>query len=205
MQIHLIKPRGFAANSYFVTSDRGHGIAVDAAQPQIREEAARLGITIDRVFLTHGHFDHIGGCAALQEAGAKIGCPAQDRDLSLFHNLGPQMTGTAVAPFDVDFVYGDGDVFALGGLVIHVIATPGHTAGSCCLLIGDDSPAPPALFTGDTLFQGDVGRCDLPTGDGNALRESLDKLWALAGDYAVYPGHGGATTLERERRFNPYR
>jgi glyoxylase-like metal-dependent hydrolase (beta-lactamase superfamily II) len=79
-----------------------------------------------------------------------------------------------------------------------VLHTPGHTCGSVCYIIGD------CIFTGDTLFEGTIGRTDFPTGDNNALMLSLGKLKELRGDYKIYAGHGLATTLGREKRINPY-
>ena len=88
----------------------------------------------------------------------------------------------------------DGDVLTLGGISLTVMATPGHTAGSCCFL------ADGILFSGDTLFARDVGRTDLPTGDERALSESLKKLAALP-NVKVYPGHGAPTTIEEEKKY----
>ena len=92
----------------------------------------------------------------------------------------------------------DGDELVLGGLTIRAIHTPGHSMGGMCFAAGN------ALFTGDTLFAGSVGRTDFWGGDGSMLIRSVQRLSALAGDYRVLPGHGEETTLERERRNNPY-
>ena len=86
----------------------------------------------------------------------------------------------------------------VGDLEFTVLETPGHTAGSVCYLIGNN------IFSGDTLFQGSCGRTDLPTGNWGEIIASLKRLRNLPGDYNVYPGHGPATTLEIERRMNPY-
>ena len=86
----------------------------------------------------------------------------------------------------------------LAGLTIRVLPTPGHTPGSVCLLVGD------TMFAGDTLFQGSCGRTDLPGGSWEQIAASLKTLAALPGDYRVLPGHGGETTLDRERQSNPY-
>ena len=98
--------------------------------------------------------------------------------------------------FHIDFTFRDGEVLSLAGLAVRVIATPGHTAGGASFLIGD------RLYSGDTLFAGDIGRSDLPTGSGAQLVASVKKLYALEGDYTVCPGHGEDTTLEYERRHN---
>ena len=146
------------------------------------------------VLLTHGHFDHTGGVAALQAAGAKVGCLAGEEALALgADNLAVAFGVYAPATFPrftIDFTLRDGQEIELAGLKIRVIATPGHTAGGASYLIGDK------LYTGDTLFAGDVGRSDLPTGSGAQLVASVKKLYALEGDYTVCPGHGEDTTLD---------
>lgn len=196
MQVFKIYPQGFAANSYFLTQDEKTAVVIDPAQPRIADEAKRRGLTVTHVLLTHGHFDHIGGCAALQAEGAKVGCLAKEAPLALGKNNMADYFGGHVPPFSVDFTFGDGDILSLNGMQFLVIATPGHTAGGACFCVGDH------LFTGDTLFAGDIGRSDLPTGSGAQLTESVRKLYALQGDFTVCPGHGEDTTLEYERHNN---
>ncbi|HIZ63980.1 MAG TPA: MBL fold metallo-hydrolase [Firmicutes bacterium] len=196
MQVFKIYPQGFAANSYFLTQDEKTAVVIDPAQPRIADEAKRRGLTVTHVLLTHGHFDHIGGCAALQAEGAKVGCLAKEAPLALGKNNMADYFGGHVPPFSVDFTFGDGDILSLDGMQFLVIATPGHTAGGACFCVGDH------LFTGDTLFAGDIGRSDLPTGSGAQLTESVRKLYAIQGDFTVCPGHGEDTTLEYERHNN---
>lgn len=196
MQVFKIYPQGFAANSYFLTQDEKTAVVIDPAQPRIADEAKRRGLTVTHVLLTHGHFDHIGGCAALQAEGAKVGCLAKEAPLALGKNNMADYFGGHVPPFSVDFTFGDGDILSLNGMQFLVIATPGHTAGGACFCVGDH------LFTGDTLFAGDIGRSDLPTGSGAQLTESVRKLYAIQGDFTVCPGHGEDTTLEYERHNN---
>lgn len=97
-----------------------------------------------------------------------------------------------------DILVSEGDKVTVGDMEFDVMETPGHTVGSICF-IGKD-----IIFSGDTLFQGSCGRTDLPTGDWDDIKKSLKRLAALPGDYQVYSGHGPATTLETERRTNPY-
>ncbi len=198
MQVYKIYPVGFAANCYLITADGKTAVAIDPAQPRIAEEAARRGLSVRYALFTHGHFDHIGGAAQLQRAGAKIGCLNEEKTLVLGKDNLAEKHGLVLPPFTVDFTFSDGETLELCGLGVAVIATPGHTAGGACFLIGN------RLFTGDTLFQGSVGRCDLPTGNGADLERSVKKLYALEGDYTVYTGHGEDTTLETERKFNAF-
>ena len=177
MQVYKIYPSGFAANSYLVTADGKNALCIDPAQPGIADEVKKLGLTVSHVLLTHGHFDHIGGAASLQKAGAKVGCLFGEERLAVLDNLADSLGGgLEIEPFFIDFTVKDGEELALAGIRIKVIATAGHTAGGACYLIED------SLFTGDTLFEGSVGRSDLPTGSGTELTKSVKKLYALDGD-----------------------
>lgn len=198
MTIHKILPQGFAANCYLLTADGKTAVAIDPAQPRILEEAEKLGLEVRFVLLTHGHFDHIGGCAALQQAGAKVGCLETETSLVLGKDNLAEKHGLVVPAFTIDFTFRDGETFSSCGIQLKAIATPGHTAGGACYL------AENALFTGDTLFKGTVGRTDLPTGSTTDLTASVKKLYALEGDCTVYAGHGEDSTLESERKNNGY-
>ena len=197
MVIQLIEPVGFAANCYLVSADGKHAVAIDPGEARVLAEAQKRGLSVTHVLLTHGHFDHIGGCAALQAAGVKIGCPKDDLIEVQHANVGARLFGMPpVASFTPDFTYEGGETLELDGITFRVIATPGHTKGSVCLLAED------VIFSGDTLFQGSVGRTDLPGGDFRALEKSVKALYALEGDYTVYPGHGEKTALSLERKYN---
>ena len=145
------------------------------------------------IFITHGHFDHTMAVSAVHEqTGAQI-CMNEKDSHATIGNAPFRFT-----PPDGTVFYSEGDEFTIGSLTFKVIETPGHTPGGVTLVCGN------ALFTGDTLFADSCGRTDFPGGSIDELMGSLRKLAALPGDYEVYPGHMGSTTLDRERRFNCY-
>lgn len=156
----------------------------------VLDQAKKQGKTIEAILLTHGHFDHVG---AVRDIAAETDCAVYicPDDLS----MPPQLTA---GPLYYTHTYGEGDVLQLAGLSIRVIQTPGHTRGSVCLITGD------AMFSGDTLFEGSCGRTDLPGGDWAVILQSLKRLKEMTKDYKVYPGHGCATTLADEQKYNPY-
>ncbi len=208
MKIEKIYPKGFAANTYLVTADGKNAVVVDPAQPRIFSLLAERELAPAYVLLTHAHFDHVGGVSALQRAGAKVLCSEEEARL-----IGTQADlceefGAPPSDFHADETFSDGETKSLCGLKVTAISTPGHTAGGMCYLVSEASETEKdggrALFTGDTLFEGCVGRTDFPTGDTAALRRSLKKLAAIEGDMPVYPGHDEDTTLETERKTNPY-
>ncbi len=203
MKITTISPRGFGANTYVLSEDGKNALVVDPAQPRVEAELLRLGLTPRFVLLTHCHFDHVGGVAALQESGARVLCSELEKPLvgtsaDLFERFDAPR-----AYYRIDETVADGEVRELCGIQVRTLATAGHTSGSACYLITAKDGGR-YLFTGDTLFCGSVGRTDFPTGSANALRASLRKLVALDGDMPVYPGHEETTTLERERKTNPF-
>ena len=198
MQIYTVPAGMLRANSYIVTENGTDSVLIDCGGAQPLAFARQKGLNIRSVLLTHGHFDHIAGCAELQAAGAQIGCAEAEKSLITSPaNLAAEM-GVRIPAFSVDFTFQDGDELDLCGLKFTVLATPGHTPGGVCFLCGD------SLFTGDTLFCESVGRTDFPGGSTSQLRESVKKLLALPGNLTVYPGHDEPTTLEHERMFNPF-
>ena len=149
---------------------------------------------VEYILLTHGHYDHTTGVPELHRAlpQAKIYIHRADADGagSQLFPLSKQVDGL--------LFYGDGDKLTLGSLTIEVIHTPGHSKGSVTLKVGD------VLFCGDTLFAGSMGRTDLAGGSYEEIMDSLKRLGELEGDYHVCPGHDVTSTLERERRSNPF-
>lgn len=152
------------------------------------------------ILLTHGHFDHIIGVKSVKEKyGAQVVISKEDEpmlnssklSLAVFCNA-PQNN------VEADIIVKDGDEITLGEIKIKVMATPGHTSGSVCYI------AENCIFSGDTLFYCSCGRTDFPSGSPEQMMSSLQKLKALDGDYKVYTGHNNLTTLDFERKNNPY-
>ena len=153
------------------------------------------GLALQAILLTHGHFDHTGGVAGL--LARFPGIPVYLHQEDLYTPGGDSRHQYAGAGAN-QRTYGEGDTLPLGNSTIQVLHTPGHSLGSVVLLWGD------ILVAGDTLFAGSCGRTDLFGGSMEEMFASLKRLGNLSGDYRVYPGHGPSTTLETERRTNPY-
>ena len=193
LNIHTLTLGLYQTNTYIVSKvGSNQCIVIDPGYEAntILNRAALLGLQINAVLLTHAHFDHLG---AVRQIAADSDCRVfvEERELS----LPPSMTDGPIYYTDL---YPAEGVVSAAGLDIKVLRTPGHTPGSVCLLMED------AMFSGDTLFAGSMGRCDFPGSNIFDMRKSLKKLCSLAGDYRVFPGHAEATTLDYERKNNPY-
>lgn len=197
----------------YVFASGGEAAVIDAAaEPErILDVARRLGVRVAVLVNTHGHFDHIGALAALARlTGAPVLLHEADLPLLRSGGLAPAglgeepppvwMAQAPEAPEDVRPL-GDGDGVTVGGTVLTVLHTPGHTPGGICLYGSADG----IVFSGDTLFHRGVGRADLPGGNGRTLLESIKRrLYTLPDDTLVYPGHGPTTTIGQEKRRNPF-
>ncbi len=193
LQIHVLPLGDYQTNCYILHNDGSSDCVVldPGYEPEIiLSYLAEKKLNLTAIALTHCHFDHVG---AVKELAAQTDCRVylNEKDLA----LPPMLTN---GPLYYTDTYKDGDTVPLAGIPFRVLETPGHTPGSVCLMTGAH------LFSGDTLFAGSCGRTDLPGGDSRAMRDSLRKLAALEGNYNVYPGHGSATTLAREKQTNPY-
>jgi glyoxylase-like metal-dependent hydrolase (beta-lactamase superfamily II) len=185
-------------NCYVISDDQGRSIVVDPGS-QAEEIATHVdvnGLHVEAILNTHGHFDHIGAVAALQDRyHAPFYLHGADGMLLKRANL-YRMMFEARDPVRVPAAFEDIAVlpstFSVGSFAVSWIPTPGHTDGSVCFLFDD------LLFSGDTLMRNAVGRTDLPGGDRTRLAASLRKLMSLPGHTVVYPGHGDVTSLAAE-------
>lgn len=192
-------------NCYFLYEEgKDKVIFIDPADKgvQIYEKLKEAGFEVAAILLTHGHFDHIWGCNELRElAGVKV--YAYEGEKTLCEDAVKNVSDYAGRPYTVkvDEYLKDGQQVTIENMTFRVIATPGHTEGSCCYYFEEDK----ILVSGDTLFAESVGRTDLPTGSQSALVRSIkEKLAVLPGDVKVYPGHGMDTTIGFEMENNPF-
>lgn len=194
-----------STNCYFIYHEgQGDCIVIDPADrgEYIYETLKANGFTVKAILLTHGHFDHIWGCAKLRQlTSAPVYALDAEQDVMESSELNSSAAVGRAVTLKVNNYVKDMDVLEIEGFRIQVLATPGHTHGSCCYYFIDDK----MLISGDTLFQGSIGRSDLPTGNGAELIRSIEnKLSPLDDDVVVYPGHGDKTTIGFERVHNPF-
>lgn len=196
----------FSANCYLVTDEEtGESLLIDPGSYGERQKDFIKAQGVEKlkyILLTHGHFDHMIGVERFRNAfSGEVVVHENDSDklssavgslYSRFEREIPFASATA------DIKVKDGDSLPFGKYEIEVIHTPGHTKGCVCYKIGD------CLFTGDTLFRGSIGRTDFPDSDEGEMLSSLKKLNAIEGDYKVYPGHEGTSTLSYEKQTNRY-
>ena len=195
-------------NCFIVRADaeQTRAVIVDPGDEPERLLAAidSLGVQIEAILLTHCHFDHIGAVAPVARAtGAPVYCPEIERPLLADIT---SWTPPGFGPFEShepEHLVKGGERLSLAGMELDVLFTPGHSPGHVTYAVR--SPAHPALLSGDVLFQGSVGRVDLPGGDWATLERSIASLLAAyPPETIVYPGHMGVTTLGRERDSNPF-
>lgn len=203
----IVKPLVIGAimeNTYILVSEEtSECVIIDPGgeAERILEEVVSMGLTVKTILNTHGHGDHNGAVAAVKEAtGATYAIHEKDLDLL---NSGvqwlAQMMPDVRPPPEPDWYVKNDDIIQVGDVKLRVIETPGHTPGGVCYY-GDG-----VLFTGDTLFQGSIGRFDMPGGDGPLLLQGiLRRLMILPVDTKVYPGHGPESTIAREKLTNPF-
>ena len=197
MEVKVLQVGPIGTNCYILEDEKARAAAI--IDPG--DEAGRIlqvieddGVDVKYILLTHGHYDHTGAVGELQAKWPETPVYLNRRDVyadACTQQLFPLLSGD-VRDYD------EGDTVAVGGLTVTVLATPGHSEGSVTLRCQD------ALFCGDTLFAGSCGRTDFPGGSMEKMMASLRRLGQLEGDLRVLPGHMEASTLDRERRWNPY-
>jgi hydroxyacylglutathione hydrolase len=194
-------------NCYIVRSPEAKSaVIIDPGEEAERLIEALTSLQIeqlDAILITHTHFDHVGAVAPMARAtGAPVICPALETQV--LANIMEYVPWPEFGPFEsyeADQTVAGGERLALAGLEFEVLFTPGHSPGHVSYALPDHR----AVFSGDVLFQGSVGRVDLPGGDWPTLRASIESLLdSLPEDTTVYPGHMGITTLGRERASNPF-
>ena len=206
MDVRMLTVGQVAENCFIFRRDGSdRAIVVDPGEEPERILGAieEMGVGVDAILLTHTHFDHIGAVAPVAKAtGAPVYCP--EIEAPVLADIMAYIPWPGFGPYesyDADELISGGEKLELAGMEIDVHHTPGHSPGHVTFSIPDEK----ALFSGDVLFQGSVGRIDLPGGDGPTLLESLRLLVeGFPEDSTVYPGHMGITTLGAERATNPF-
>jgi len=197
--IHLRLVLGPLANNCYLVGAGGQGVVIDAPlQAEAMFALAQdAGLVIAAVLITHGHGDHIAGAQAFTLAHIPIYAPRPEQELLADpeQNLSAYL-GEAIS-LAADVLYDEGPL-EVAGLLFRAIHIPGHTPGSMALLLGD------LAWTGDTLFQGSIGRTDLPGGNEAAILASLRKLARLPPQTQLFPGHGPSSTMAQELEHNPF-
>ncbi len=202
MNIETI-PVGFLGTNCYLVHDGNEAVVIDpgADAEKILTAAQAAGVAINYIFLTHAHFDHVLAVSDIQKkTGAVLVANTGERErmrdayLSGGASFGEQKFTPLYADVEID----ERGVIDVGKMRFEFIRTPGHTEGSMCIICDN------VVFSGDTVFAGTCGRCDLPGGDYEEILRSLKLLYELPGDMRVLPGHERETTLSHERVYNPY-
>ena len=197
MKVSVMQVGPIGTNCYFLQDEESGLLAIiDPGDDweRILQQVKKAEGEVKYILLTHGHYDHTTAVPDLVKALPGVQVYIHQADAN---GAGSQLFPLAAQVKDLNN-YDEGDTLPLGSLTIEVMHTPGHSKGSVTLKVGD------VLFTGDTLFCGSCGRTDLRGGSYEEIMESLKRLGELEGDFHVCPGHDRTSTLERERKYNPF-
>lgn len=211
IRIETFVNRPIDENTYVVSDETHDAVIIDCGalfpddQQAIADYISREGLHVTAHILTHGHFDHMFGA---QWVADTYGCRPKlhPADTDIYEGAVERVSAFFHRPITfsiprVGSFFNERNTLRFGSHSIRVIACPGHTQGGVCLYLEDEG----VLFTGDSLFQGSIGRTDLEGGDHQTLIESLtERVLTLPEDVAVYPGHGPKTSIRNEKMFNPY-
>lgn len=204
-QMYQLPLGALGTNCYIIPGDDSRAVIIDpASATEVEMFLSTHGLKAGTILITHGHYDHFAGAAALSEdSGAKIFASAPDEAMySSAAKCWADFMPVEFRPIKPDMLFSDGGEFAAEGVKFRVMAAPGHTAGSCLLFT--DIGGEPSAFCGDVVFCRGIGRTDGFSGSTRDMLDSLEKIAKLPGDYKLYPGHGSSTTLDYERANNQY-
>ncbi len=203
MKLHHLTSGPLSVNCYIIETENKNAVAIDIGgdYPKLKKILEENNLSLKKILLTHGHYDHFGGVAdAVSDTQADV--YIHELDAKMLENsstsFADQIGNAPFMPVNEYNIIHDEDVITLDELSFKVLNTPGHTKGCVCYICED------SIFTGDTLFKLSMGRTDFPTGNPSEMRTSLSRLADITEDLKVYPGHNDCSTLAFEKRNNPY-